>query len=223
MYRLLEAAKITTAGGRGLHILGRLAQEGTICFGAREGKQPTFALLDECAPGAKTLARDEALAELARRYFTGHGPATLQDYVWWSGLRVAEARAGLEMAKPHLAEEIIEGRSYWLCPTAPAAKDSARAAYLLPPFDEYTVAYKDRGAVLDPLYAKHVNSGNGVFKPTIVVGGQVVGIWKRTLKKDVVLITPIPFAKLNKAEGRAFAAAATRYAEFLEAQVVLPQ
>ena len=221
MYGLLEAARISTTGGRGLHLLTRLAQEGFICFGTREGKQQTFALLDEWVPKAKKKARDEALAELARRYFTSHGPATLQDFVWWSGLRTADARAGLEMAKPHLAQEVSDGQTYWFASSMPATKDASPTAHLLPAFDEYTVAYKDRSAVLNPLYAKQVNTGNGIFSPTIVVDGQIVGTWKRTLKKSEVVITPSPFARLNKAETRAFATAASRYGEFLNQSVVL--
>src|SRR5580693_7398995 len=94
---LLERAGISTDGTRGYVILWRLAHERVICFGCHQGRQPSFALLDEWAPKAKSLPRVQALAELALRYFTGHGPATLRDYVWWSGLKVADARAGLEM------------------------------------------------------------------------------------------------------------------------------
>lgn len=221
MYGLLEAAHISTTGGRGLHILSRLAQEGIICFGTREGKKQTFALLDEWVPKAKKKARDEALAELARRYFTSHGPATLQDFVWWSGLRTADARAGLEMTKPHLVQEVSDGQTYWLAPSMTTAKDASPTAYLLPAFDEYTVAYKDRSAVLNPMHAKQVNTGNGIFFPTIVIDGQIVGTWKRTLKKSAVTITPSPFARLNEVETRAFATAVSRYGEFLDQSVVL--
>lgn len=221
IYELLERAHISTASGRGLHLLSQLAQEGFICFGTREGKQPTFALLDEWVPNAKTMARDEALAELATRYFTSHGPATLKDFVWWSGLTVLDAKAGIEMAKSRLTQEIIDGQSYWLSPATPAATDVSATVHMLPAFDEYTVAYKDRSAVLDPSYAKQVNSGNGIFAPIIVVDGRVAGIWKRTIKKDVVVITPSPFAKLNRAETRAFTAAATRYGKFLGTSIVI--
>jgi len=221
-YEVLEAGGISTASGRGLHILGRLAQDGLICFAGRVGKQQTFALLDEWAPKAKRMVRDEALAEIARRYFTSHGPATLQDFAWWSGLTTADAKAGLEMAKRFLAQEVSDGQTYWLASSMPAAKDSPPTAYLLPAFDEYTVAYKDRSAVLDPKYTKQVNSGNGIFYPTIVVDGQVAGTWKRTIKKDKLLITPSLFAKLKRAETRAFAEAANRYGEFLGASVMLP-
>lgn len=219
MYKVLEAGRISTGGQRGLHILSQLAQEGFICFGARDGKQQTFALLDEWVPAAKKMERDEALAELARRYFTSHGPATLQDFVWWSGLTVGEAKAGLEMAKSHLVQEPIEGKTYWLASSIYRAKWSPTTAYLLPFYDEYTVAYKDRSAALDPLYAKE--AGNGIFSPPIVINGQIAGTWNRALKKDKVVITPNLFVSLSKAETRALATAATRYGEFLNAPVVL--
>src|SRR5262249_41454511 len=174
LYELLHARGINTKDGRGLHILGQLAHEGLICFGARDGKQPTFALLDEWLPQHKSRERDEALAELAERYFTSHGPATLQDFAWWSGLTTADARDGLEMAKRRLAPETINGQTYWLASSTPAAKDAAPIAYLLPAYDEYTVAYKDRSAALNPDYAKHANYGPGIFNPTIVLDGPLL-------------------------------------------------
>jgi len=221
-YGVLEAGGVSTAGQRGLHILWRLAQDGVICFGAREGKQQTFALLDEWAPKAKRMGRDESLAELAKRYFTSRGPATLQDFTWWSGLTTADATFGLEMAKRSLAQETINGQTYWLAEAPPATKDSSTTAHLLPAYDEYMVAYKDRSAALNPKYSKLPNYGHGIFNPTMVVDGQVVGIWKRTLKKETLAISPSPFTKLKHAETRAIAEAASRYGKFLGASVVLP-
>jgi len=222
MYEALEAGGVSTYGQRGLHILWRLAQDGFICFGAREGKQQTFALLDEWAPKAKRMARDESLAEITKRYFTSRGPATLLDFAWWSGLTMADASAGLEMAKRSLAQETVNGQTYWLVPSTAPTKDSSLTAYLLPAYDEYTVAYKDRSAALNQEYAKLPNYGHGIFNPTIIVDGQVVGTWKRTLKKDSLAISPSPFAKLKRAETRAIAEAANRYGKFLDASVVLP-
>jgi DNA glycosylase AlkZ-like len=221
MYDVLDAGGVS-ASQRGRHILTRLAQDGFICFGAREGKQQTFALLEEWAPAARRMARDESLAEIAKRYFTGHGPATMQDFAWWSGLTTADATAGLEMAKRDLEQENINGQTYWLVSSILATKDSSPTAYLLPAFDEYTVAYKDRSAVLDPTFGKQANSGNGIIYPAIVVDGQVVGTWKRTLKKDSLAISPSPFAKFMRAETRALAKAANRYGKFLGASVVSP-
>src|SRR6185437_4961819 len=121
LYAVLERAGIATGEQRGLHILGRLAHDGLICFGPRTGKQQTFALLDEWVPEARHLGRDEALAELAKRYFTGHGPATLHDFMWWSGLTSADAKAGLDLAKPHLACEAVDGQMYWFAHDMQAA------------------------------------------------------------------------------------------------------
>src|SRR5262249_18116659 len=124
IYKVLEADGVSAAGQRGLHILWRLAQDGFICFGARAGKQQTFALLDEWAPQQSRMSREEALAEIARRYFTSHGPATLQDFAWWSGLTTADASVGLEMAKRRLTPEVINGQNYWLASSMPAIKDA---------------------------------------------------------------------------------------------------
>lgn len=221
MYEALEAAGISAAGQRGLHILWRLAQEGLLCFGARDGKQQTFVLLDEWIPHARRLNRDEALAELARRYFTGHGPATVQDFAWWSGLATTDAMAGLESVKPDLVCEVIDGQTYWLSSSMPTAKDVSPIAALLPAYDEYTVAYKDRSAVLNPLDAQRADSGNGIFNPTLVLDGQVVGTWKRTLAKGSVAITLRPFTRLKKTEEHAFAEAARQYGAFLGLPAVL--
>ncbi|MEO8451222.1 MAG: winged helix DNA-binding domain-containing protein, partial [Gemmatimonadota bacterium] len=217
LYEILNAANIATAGARGLHILGHHAQTRLICFAAREGKQQAFALLDEWVPPPKAKERDEALAELAARYFTGHGPATLHDFAWWSGLTLTDARAGAELAKPRLTTASIDDRAHWFAGSPPASRASVDRAYLLPAFDEYTVAYRDRSAVLDPSYAKRVNAGGGIFNPIMVLGGQVVGTWKRTLTKTSVDVTFMPFKRLTKAQREAFDTAADRYARFLKA------
>ena len=207
VYRVLEAAGVSTAGQRGLHILGWLAQKGVLCFAAREGKQQTFALLDEWVPAARRLDRDEALAELALRYFTSHGPATLHDFAWWSGLTLGDARAGLESAAPRLVREDVDAQTYWF-PEPAKAKPRSPEAHLLPVYDEYLVGYKDRTAALDPLYAER--AGNGIFRPVVVVDGRVAGTWTRATVAEPSLFTPP-----SRAETRAVAAAAERYATFV--------
>jgi hypothetical protein len=215
MYQVLERSRISASGQRGIHVLCRLAQEGLICFGPREGKQPTFVLLDEWVPDSRRLERGEALTELARRYFTSHGPATLADFVWWSGLKVSDARAALEMVSAQLARETIGGATYWMRGDSPLPK-IRRATHLLPGFDEYLLGYKDRSAVLDLAHAgKIVPGSNGQFLSTIVINGRVVGTWKRELTKKSVVITASPFAALKKTESRALAEAAQRYGKFL--------
>lgn len=215
LYDALAAAGISTASSRGLHIVGYLAQRRVICFGPRAGKQPTLVLFDEWVPNAKRLERPEALTELTTRYFTSHGPATVHDFAWWSGLTIADVRAGLEGATSRLLSEVIDGRTYWFDATTRCARSTSPKAYLLPVFDEYAVAYRDRSAVLDPLLTKRVNAGGGIFKAIIVLDGQVVGTWTRAFKKGGVTIALTPFAQLSKAHWRAIAAAAERYGEFV--------
>jgi len=212
---LLERSGIETVRQRGYVILWRLAHQGVICFGSHQGKQPAFALLEEWAPKAKRLPRDQALAELALRYFTGHGPATLRDYVWWSGLKVADARAGLEIVSSKLARATVDGTVYWMPQDTPALRDVSATAYLLPGFDEYMLGYTDRSAALEARHAKKiVPGGNGVFKSTIVIDGRVEGLWQRAFKKSSVVITPTPFGRFKKAEALALAAPAARYGRF---------
>ncbi|HSX28261.1 MAG TPA: winged helix DNA-binding domain-containing protein [Candidatus Saccharimonadales bacterium] len=213
----LEAAGFATANQRGYHLLWHAAQTALICLGAPRGTQQTFTLLDEWVPQQKELQRDEALAELTRRYFTSHGPATLQDFVWWSGLLVSEARAGLEAAKTHLVSEDINGKTYWLPRHIPKITPRSSSVHLLPPFDEYLLGYTDRSAVLQAAHATHINPGaNGMFKPIIVVDGQVIGTWKRTITKRGVTVAFSPFSPVAAAISLALEAAAERYATFLE-------
>lgn len=216
MMEVLEQSGITTTGQRGYHILWRTAQGGLICFGPRQGKQDTFVLLDDWLPEGKTLSREESLAELAKRYFTGHGPATIQDFMWWSGLPAADARASLEMVKPQLAHKTLDGQTYWFSLSLPTKKATSPTAYLLPGFDEYLLGYKDRSAVLDPAHAtKVVPGGNGMFKPIITIDGRVVGTWKRTLRKTKVVVNFKPFTSLSPVQMEDVAAAAETYGRFL--------
>jgi hypothetical protein len=181
-------------------------------------------------PHTEGLGRDEALAELTRRYFTSHGPATLPDFVWWSGLTAGDARRGLEMAESHLEKEVIDGQPYWLWSSSLSLKSASRAgketsvgqvAHLLPPFDEYFVSYKDRSAALENSKSKPAIRDSEVLGSMIVVGGRVVGRWKRTFNKDTVIITLSPFAKLGKIERQAVTDAANRYGAFLGMNVAI--
>jgi hypothetical protein len=216
MYRLLEEANISTAGQRGYHILHRCAQDGVICFGPRKGKMQTFVLLDDWVPRSRSLSPDEALGELTLRYYKGHGPATIQDFAWWSGLRVSQVRAGLEMAKAQLVSEVIAGQTYWKQDTPSTRRKGPPTAYILPGFDEYLLGYKDRSAALDPAHAlKVVPGNNGMFMPTIVIDGQVAGTIKRTLKTSTAVISVTPFRSLEEAEKAALHIAANKYASFI--------
>jgi hypothetical protein len=167
------------------------------------------------------LTRDEALFELTRRYFASHGPARLQDFVWWSGLTTADAKAGVDMAGRDLAQEAIDGRTYWRSASTPAVRRAPRVAYLLPAYDEYLVGYKDRSAALDPTCNDRSVPGSVLFDSTIVVDGRVVGTWKRAPGKSAVIVARSPFAALRKAARPAVADAAQRYGAFLGMKAVL--
>lgn len=217
MMALLEAAGISTRQQRGYHILWYIAQRGVIYLGPVQDKQQTFGLLDELAPDTQARSPEEALAELARRYFASHGPATVHDFAWWAGITVTEARRGLEAIKAELVSETFEGKDYWMNTGArPPASEAESCVRLLPGFDEYLLGYKDRSAVLPADHAQKIVPGNnGVFLPMIVVAGQVVGTWKRSLKKKTADITLCPFTPLDHLEDQVVEAARVYAEEFI--------
>lgn len=218
LYAALQQNKISTTGIRGLHIIGKLAQEGLICIAARQGKQHRFALLDEWIPNNKTLTHEESLAELAKRYFTSHAPATIQDFSWWSGLTLTEAKKALEMVNSSFQKEMLNGVAYYMPKDIPVVKSKSQAVFLLPNFDEYLVAYKDRNAALDTKYNKDVigASGNGIFSAVIIVNGKVAGTWKRVIKRDVVSVELNPFMALTNAQQTAISKVVKQYGKFLK-------
>ena len=153
-----------------------------VASGARHGRSQTYALLAERAPEARRRAPEEALAELAVRYFSSHGPAQVQDCAWWSGLTMADVKRGLALAGSALVRETTGGKDYWLGPGAGTpAPPSSRRALLLPNYDEYVVAYRDRTAALDP--ARDFDTApfpmGSILAHTVLVDGQVWGNWKR--------------------------------------------
>lgn len=222
MYEALEHDGIAVDKQRGYHILRRAGQDRLICFGLPRSRQDTFRLLDEYCPTTKILARDEAVCELTKRYFVSHGPATLEDFVWWSGLKVSDAKAGLEEAKTWLTQESVDGNVYWMAMNMPVFRHDPKAVYLLPGFDEYMLGYKDRSAALDPRHVQKICPGNnGMFAPTVIMDGRVVGTWKRIIKKSVISIKVDFFGRQAK-NSDALVDAAERYGKFLGMSVEMP-
>lgn len=191
-----------------------------VCSGARRGRQFTYALVEERAPQAMTLERTEALTELARRYFLSRGPATVQDFAKWSGLTIADSRLGLEGIRAELEQEVIDGELYWFSPSAPVSSAESPRAYLLSIYDEYISGYKDRSAVGEIDIAAKLAALGNALSYIIVVDGQIVGSWKRTLRKDGVVIQTDYFRPLTDEEHRAVALAARRYGDFLGLPVI---
>jgi hypothetical protein len=195
--------------------------DGIICNGAMRGKQFTYALLEEQAPNAPRLPRPEALAMLVRRYFQSHGPATLQDFVWWSGLTVSDAKAGMEAVKRDFTEISIDNQTYWMPAGLAEVDHNPKEVHLLPAFDEYMVAYKNRDAALDPDQKNRAITSNGIFKPIVVINGRVVGTWQRTLKKDRVLLELSLLAPIQTAEKEAIAEKAAMFGQYLDLPATL--
>ncbi len=215
MMEILERSRISTAGQRGYHILWRLAQEGVLCFGPHAGKQPAFVLLDDWVPSAGPFDREQALAGVARRYFAGHGPATLQDFAWWTGLPMADAKAALANVREELAPQLLNGKTFWSASGGDRVDQPASPVLLLPGFDEYLLGYGDRAEVLALEHTQRIVPGNnGMFLPMLVAGGRIVGTWKREFKRRQILITITPFIRLSASVTRAARSAAKRYGEF---------
>ncbi len=218
---VLDRAGITATGIRLGYIIHRAELDAVVCSGPRRGKQFTYALLDERAPQARRLPYEEALAELTRRYFTGHGPASVADCAWWSGLTKAQVRAGLEMVKSDLIQETVGDQTYRLAPDLPLLKEPSPTAHLLPNYDEYLLSYRDTGPFLDPANASKIETSNPIFGHFLVIDGRLAGTWRRDFRKDTVTITLKRFTTLNEAQEEAVQIAAQRFGEFLGLAVVL--
>ena len=218
---VLATAGIVAAGQRLAYIVMYAELEGIICSGPRQGKQFTYVLLAERAPKARLLERDEALAELTRRYFTSHGPATVPDFAWWSGLTMADARAGLEMVKSGLVEKRAGDQSYWLAPVIPFTEVPSPTAHLLPNYDEYLISTRDSSPFLKQEHLPLLTESSRLFPHCVVIVGRLVGNWRRQFKKNSVIITLNLFAPLSQAQQQAIGEAAEEYSRFLDMQVVV--
>ncbi len=203
----LERARLPGRSSHLAHIMMYAELEGVICSGPRRGKQSTYALLADRAPDTRRLTRDEALAELTRRYYRSHGPATVRDFVWWSGLPTAEAKRGLEMNR--VRSHDVEGLRYWSLGRAALGTPNLKTAvHLLPVYDEYLVAYRDQQVVPRPAYVL------GSFQHALVTGGQVAGTWRTIPRADGFVMDVRPLRRLTPVERRLLAQAAARYAKF---------
>lgn len=185
-----------------------------------KGTKYTYALLGERVSASPKLTKDEALSKLARIYFSSHGPAILEDFTWWSGLTITDVRKALQMVKADLQSEEIDSQTFWFDNSLPDS-GSTNQAYLLPAYDEFIISYKDRNAMIaDEHHAKAV-SNNGIFRPVIVVNGQVAGTWKRSVKKDALFVETNFFDNPTEEIIRLVKKAAEKFAAFLGNQLVM--
>jgi hypothetical protein len=193
---LLEKSRISTRGNNRLsHILLCAELDGVICSGPPVGNKHTYALLNDRVPTHSTLTREESLAELARRYFESRGPATLQDFVWWSGLKAKDAAHALELITSDLLSESLNPTVYWTSNSGSRMKRVSLKTHLLPAFDEFLIAYRDRSAVIGGLHLKRAVSSNGIFYPIVVIEGTVGGLWRRRTEKSRIAVEITFFQK----------------------------
>jgi len=220
---VLRAGRITPEGQRLPHLLMRAELDAVIASGPRRGKQFTYALLEERAPRGRVRDRDEAVAELTLRYFRSHGPAQVQDFVWWSGLTMADARTGIVLAGAALERQAIDGKDYWFGADPAKPAKAITVAHLLPNFDEYTVAYRDRADMVhaDRPFESKLFSFGSILSNVVTVGGKVRGSWRRTFARDGVRVEARMLDRLRPAEARAVEAAGRRFGEFLGRPVEL--
>lgn len=207
----LRRAKIVVSAAQMAFVAMYAELEAIVCSGPRRGTQCTYALVAERAPRARRLAPDESLAELTRRYFTSHGPATIRDFVWWSGLTVAETRRGLEMTCA--TRRSVDGLDYWSIGVT-GARPSA-AVHLLPIYDEYLVAYRDRVAVPHGPGRVGAAGGGVTFRHALVSGGEVAGTWNVRAGRHTWALAVTPMRRLSRAERDGVAVAAARLGRFL--------
>lgn len=212
----LSKERIKTDNNRASHILMRAELDGVICSGLIKNKKQTYALLHERVPVKKTFEKDEALALLASKYFRSHGPATLEDFTWWSGLTISDARKALELARKNLCSSQLNNQTYWFYDNTKISNDIQNTICLLPAFDEYLISYKDRTAVLPAANHQKAVSNNGIFWPIIVINGKVEGTWRRIIKKDKVNIEPNFFNTPQKNLANRLNEAMYDYAKFVE-------
>lgn len=218
----LKKSGINTKDQMLAHIAMNAELDAVICSGPRRDGKFTYMLLEERVAKTKALSREESLYLLTQRYFTSHGPATIRDFVWWSGLKTDDARKGIEMNKPLLSNETIDNVLYWYIQNSHLASPKLESpishqAFLLPNYDEFGIAYTERSAFYNPIYAKLLTSrGNALFQHMIVIDGNIVGLWKRIAKKDSIEIQTHFFMKPSIPKRKAFLTAVKKLEVFLD-------
>jgi len=211
----LKYSKIDVEDNRASHVFLRAELDGIICSGKQKEGKPTFAILEEWVPEHKKIYREEALKELALRYFTSHGPATIQDFTWWSGLSISDGKNALNFNKGYLTSKVIFNQTYWMANTNLEPKPDFSEICFLPAYDEFLISYRDRTASLLLTDNKKVISNNGIFYPTLLQNGQVIGSWKRNIRNNRILLTKNLFNPGTPDQDNIFLRSIIRYSNFI--------
>ncbi|MEY2847974.1 MAG: hypothetical protein RI885_639 [Actinomycetota bacterium] len=200
--RTMESAGIGMTGQRAPHVIGHLARRQIVVWGPSATKQQSLVLFDEWAPPSlPPPSRDESLGLFAAGYLRGRGPASVRDFAWWSGLTLADARAGFAGLGDRLEAVEVEGSEYWMLAASALPTAPLEGVHLLAGFDEYLLGYRDRSHPLAGAYLERVVPGaNGIFFAIIVCDGRIVGTWRREIAREAVTVTIDPFEPLTRAQ-----------------------
>ena len=216
---LFKNNNINTDENRMTHLLMEAEVDGVICSGKREGNQFTYTLFEERISAITAFDSEDAIAELVKRYFLSHGPATLADFCWWSGLNQTDAKRGMEMNKQFFIKEVIEEQVYWFSPVMrPLAAE--KSVYLLPSFDEIAVAYKNRTALIHHHLINQTK--NGVFSPLVITDGEISGTWKRSFVKGKFQLEIKSLNSPDKSAEQMVNNEIYKYGRFLEMELYEP-
>jgi len=209
----LKKIRITAEGFRLGYIMMHAELEGLLCSGPRQGNQSTYMLLEERVPPCKMITRDEALAELTRRYFSSRGPATAKDFSTWSGLTLTECKKGIEFVRAAFHVVEIENEKYLFSDSGGPGLKPEDAIHLLPIYDEYIMGYKSRQAIFLSFRSSKPKPALP-FDSTIILSGQVAGTWRRTIKPKSIELEYDLFTSLNKNQKGLLEKAIVRFKKF---------
>jgi hypothetical protein len=220
---VLDDAGIDRSGQRMPYILAHCELEAVICSGGRSGKQHTYALVDERVPKGHRFDRDDALVELVRRYLMSHGPATVKDMSWWSGLTMADLRKGLELLGEEVGSETAEGMVLWSIASDDGPLPSARGGHLLQTYDELVVGYTESRFLGDPVAEKaRAAWGDRTFPSgVLLLNGRIGGHWRRTIERTQVAIDVHLYQEPKRGDTKALEAAAAGLGRFVDLPVTL--
>lgn len=196
-------------------ILSFAELEGLICNGRIKGNKQTFCLLQERIPKTQVLSKEEALEKLARKFFMSHAPATLPDFIWWSGLLASDAKRALELIKDDFVSETINGRIFYMGNDMKVPSKTEDSILLLPQFDEMVVSYKDRSEMIEDEHYGKVMTKNGLFSPTVMFNGEIIGSWRKVMNKKKPEVEFSFFKKTTKKMQSLYNKAGKAYLEFL--------
>lgn len=219
---VLRGSRIDHSGQRLPHLLSHCELESVICSGRVDGKQQTFALFEERVPKGRAFDRDRAVVDIVDRYLTGHGPATLKDMAWWSGLTLGDLRSGIEGLGDRVAQQELGGLTLWSIGDAPSGGQRKPRVQLLQTYDEFVVGYTESRYLGDPRadLAKEAFLSRNLPPATVLFGSRIAGRWRRSTRPKTVEVEVVLYERSRGMEA-ALEKATTALGRFVSKEVDL--